>query len=377
MLVTLPLVIPSYVGALAMLGSSGNGGLVSLASMRSVCPSFRCSPASGRPGARSACGTSPTSTSSPPRPSAGWTLPSRRQPAVWVHPHPRTGRRRRPPPTAAGAPQLLAARRPLRHLGLRGGVAPPLRDLHPRHLHTVPGQARHHSGALPLRHPGARRPGPRHRAEQRNRGRAASLARNGPRAHPPRGAHGRPAVAAYAFLSTVVIGRLVLPLVTLGWWAVAGHLTRKRVRPVWAEAGRSAGVALAAAAAATAVAALPVAILTVRHPSRSGPDAGSGELVDVLPPPPGGGLGFLVLSIRYAPAVYQTVVLLVIAYVAMFLPQALVGHPGRTAPGGTSLEEASRSLGSGGLGSHPAAESRSRWCGDRSSQAVRWCSSPS
>ena len=185
-------------------------------------------------------------------------------------------------------------------------------------------------------------------AEQRNRGRAALAARR-PTRPPERVALGRRGRAvAYAFLGVLVIAALVLPLVTIGWWAIRGTTLGNPADPVWAEALRSAGVALAAAAA-TAVAALPVAILTVRHPSRPARMLEAVSWSTYSLPHLAVGLGFLVLSIRYAPATYQTVVLLVIAYVAMFLPQALAATQAGLRQVGPSLEEASRSLGSGGF----------------------------
>ena len=183
-------------------------------------------------------------------------------------------------------------------------------------------------------------------AEQRNRGRAGLAARR-PTRPPERVVLGsRARVVAYAFLGTLVIAALVLPLVTIGWWAVRGTSLGNVADPVWAEALRSAGVAVAAAAA-TAIAALPVAILTVRHPSRPARMLEAVSWSTYSLPHLAVGLGFLVLSIRYAPATYQTVVLLVIAYVAMFLPQALAATQAGLRQVGASLEEASRSLGSG------------------------------
>ncbi|HSJ27760.1 MAG TPA: iron ABC transporter permease [Acidimicrobiia bacterium] len=184
-------------------------------------------------------------------------------------------------------------------------------------------------------------------AEQRNRGRASLASRRPSR--PPRRVilRGGRRLGAYAFLGTVVTASLVLPLVTLGWWAVQGTSLGNVFAPVWTEAGRSAGVA-SAAAVATALAALPVAILTVRHPSRSARMLEAVSWSTYSLPHLAVGLGFLVLSIRYAPALYQSVLLLVIAYVAMFLPQALAATQAGLRQVGTSLEEASRSLGSSG-----------------------------
>lgn len=184
--------------------------------------------------------------------------------------------------------------------------------------------------------------------EQRNRGRASLAARRATRPPERIALRGRSRLAGYAFLTTLVVAALVLPLVTLAWWAIQGMSLGNTFDPVWAEAARSTGVALAAALA-TAVAALPVAILTVRHPSRPARMLEALSWSTYSLPHLAVGLGFLVLSIRYAPAAYQSVVLLVIAYVAMFLPQALAATQAGLRQVGTSLEDASASLGSGRL----------------------------
>lgn len=184
--------------------------------------------------------------------------------------------------------------------------------------------------------------------EQRNRG-SVSLAARRPARPPERiRLRGPRRLGAYAFLTAVVVAALILPLLTLGWWAIQGLGLGNAFGSVWAEAFRSTGVSLAAAAA-TVVAAIPLAILTVRHPSRP---AGALEAVSWSTyslPHLAVGLGFLILSIRFTPALYQTVALLIVAYVAMFLPQALSAAQAGLRRVGASLEDASRSLGSGTL----------------------------
>ncbi|HVR34204.1 MAG TPA: iron ABC transporter permease [Acidimicrobiia bacterium] len=185
-------------------------------------------------------------------------------------------------------------------------------------------------------------------AEQRNRGRASLASRRATRPADRVVLGGFPRMAAYGFLTALVIASLVLPLITLGWWTVQGLSLGNVFGSVWAEASRSAGVALGAAAV-TAAAALPVAILTVRHPGRLSRALEAISWSTYSLPHLAVGLGFLVLSLRYARGVYQTVTLLVIAYVAMFLPQALSATQAGLRQVGTNLEDASRSLGSGGL----------------------------
>lgn len=347
MLVTLPLVIPSYVGALAMLGSSGNGGVVSLALEAVGLPKLGVF--NGFWAAWGALSlwnfsyvhliTTPALARMDPaleEAARGLGASPRRTIFDVILPQLR--------PALLSSSLLVA----LYVISDFGAVSLLRYETFTRAIYTQfrgrldIGPALFLSGILVLAALVLVA------AEQRNRGRAALAARK-PTRPPERIALGsRARVVAYAFLGTLVIASLVLPLVTIGWWAIRGTALGNVANPVWAEALRSAGVALAAAAA-TAVAALPVAILTVRHPSRPARMLEAVSWSTYSLPHLAVGLGFLVLSIRYAPATYQTVVLLVIAYVAMFLPQALAATQAGLRQVGPSLEDASRSLGSGGL----------------------------
>lgn len=185
-------------------------------------------------------------------------------------------------------------------------------------------------------------------AEQRSRGRGALA--SGRASRPPETVRlvGLRRWTAYGFLSTVVIAALVLPLTTLAWWAVRGIALGNPISDVVPEMLRSGGVALAAAVV-TVAAAIPLATLTVRHPGRLTRALEAVAWSTYSLPHLAVGLGFLVLAIRFVPAIYQTVALLVIAYVAMFLPQALSAAQVGLHQVGPNLEAASRSLGSGSL----------------------------
>jgi iron(III) transport system permease protein len=60
-------------------------------------------------------------------------------------------------------------------------------------------------------------------------------------------------------------------------------------------------------------------------------------------------LAMVTVNFRFAPALYQTLFMIIPAYVLMFLPRALVGLRAGLAQVPVSLEEASRSLGKTGL----------------------------
>lgn len=183
-------------------------------------------------------------------------------------------------------------------------------------------------------------------AEQRGRGRAALYSNRPNRRPQPVRLTGGRRLAAYGFLSAVVIGALVLPLTTLVWWTVRGVSLGSSLGTVGAELIRSATISLTAAAVAVVVA-VPLALLTVRYRNRRTALLESVVWSTYSLPHLAVGLGFLVLAINFVPVVYQTVVLLVVAYVAMFIPQAMAAIQAGLRQVGPNLEAASRGLGVG------------------------------
>lgn len=346
-LVSLPLVIPSYVGALAMLGSSGNGGVVSLALEAVGLPKLGVF--SGFWAAWSALSL--------------WNF-------SYVHLIATPALRRMDPALEEAARGLGASAR----RSLRDVVLPQLRPALASSSLLVGLYVISDFGAVSLlRYETFTRAiytQFRGRldvtpalflsgilvlvalvlvvAEQRNRGRASLASRRPSR--PPQTVQLRGArrAGAYAFLGTLTFASLLLPLITLGWWAIRGTTFGNLLAPVWADAARSASVSLTAAVV-TVVAAVPIAILTIRHPSRGARTLEAVSWSSYSLPHLAVGLGFLVLSIRFVPVAYQTVLVLVVAYVAMFLPQALASAQAGLRQVGTSLEDASRSLGSSAL----------------------------
>jgi iron(III) transport system permease protein len=183
-------------------------------------------------------------------------------------------------------------------------------------------------------------------AQQWARGRAALYTPRPTRARRPHhlGLWGR--VGAHAFLGSIVTAALILPLATMSWWAIRGITLGNTPLSVTGHTVRS--VLLSAAAAViVALASVPIGILVTRFPGRMT------RLLESIPwltyslPHLAIGLAFLVLSVRIARPIYQTVLLLLIVYLAMFVPVALAAVQSgmrRISPG---LEDVSRSLGSG------------------------------
>jgi len=344
-LASLPLVIPSYVGAVAMLGTSGNGGLMSEA-LRAV----------GLPALPVFSGFW-----------AAWGALS-----LWnfsyVHLLAVPALRRMDPALEEAARGLGSSRRRL----LATVVLPQLRPALLSSSLLVGLYVLSDFGAVSLlryetftraiytQFRGRLDPAPALflsgvlvmvalvlvLAEQRGRGRAALYSNRPNRRPQPVRLTGGRRLAAYGFLSTVVIGALLLPLTTLVWWTVRGVSLGSSIGTVGAELIRSATISLAAAAVAV-VAAVPLAVLTVRYRNRRTALMESVVWSTYSLPHLAVGLGFLVLAINFVPLVYQTVALLVVAYVAMFIPQAMAAVQAGLRQVGPNLEAASRGLGVG------------------------------
>jgi iron(III) transport system permease protein len=142
----------------------------------------------------------------------------------------------------------------------------------------------------------------------------------------------------------VVLFGLVLPAGVLGFWLVRG-LGAGQNLPALGQAAWNSVLAAGLGALATVVCGLPVAILAVRQPGRL--TRLMERLAYTVFALPGivVALALVFFGANFAGPLYQTLPLLVVAYVLLFLPQAtgpiraalLQLHP--------SLEETARSLG--------------------------------
>jgi len=160
---------------------------------------------------------------------------------------------------------------------------------------------------------------------------------------------GRWRYPALGFCSLAVGVFLVLPAAVLGYWLAQGIENERDLSFPWAETVDSL-TASALAAGVAAAAALPVAVLAGRFPSKRT------RLLDRLGYS-GNALPGIVIALslvffaaRYASPVYQTLALLVFAYVVRFFPQALSGASSALETVNPHLEEAARGLGRGPLG---------------------------
>lgn len=165
----------------------------------------------------------------------------------------------------------------------------------------------------------------------------------------PRIAHlgTRARIAAYAFVAAVVLASLGLPLAVLLFW-LSAEPTIPALPDVFGAFVQSLSAAVPAAILAGLLA-LPIAFMAVRHPSRLSLFINRVAFVGYAVPPLAFGLAFVFMALASAQFLYQTLLLLVIAYALAFLPLALGPIRAALYQARPNLEEAARSLGHGPL----------------------------
>lgn len=162
---------------------------------------------------------------------------------------------------------------------------------------------------------------------------------------------------ATLFLSSLVLVTLIVPAVTLAYWLWRG------LRQEWMGAAiqgpasaldplltllqpafNSLSISLLAAVV-TVLVALPVAVLAVRRRGRLSGMIERLTYVSYALPGIVVALALVFFGIHYAPSFYQTAPMLLIAYVVLFLPQAVGSQRSSLLQVSSGLEEAARSLG--------------------------------
>ena len=184
-----------------------------------------------------------------------------------------------------------------------------------------------------------------------------SLARGGGRydrssgrvsAKPLRVPLGRWRWPALAYCGLVCIFSLVIPLGVLVYWLVRGIDSGESLSPLWSAGWRSLYVS-ALAMAVAAVAALPVAILAVRYPGRATRLLERASYVGFALPAIAVALGLVFFGAGYATPLYQTLPLLVLAYVVLYLPASVGATRTSMLQVSPRVEEAARNLGANSL----------------------------
>ena len=159
---------------------------------------------------------------------------------------------------------------------------------------------------------------------------------------------GRWTVPALAFCTLAVGTFLAVPTLVLGTWLARGIANDRELEVPVRETLNSLSASSLAAVAAVLLA-IPVALLASRWPSRLTRALERLSFAANALPGIVIALSLVFFAARYAPAVYQTLALLVFAYVVRFFPQGLAGAETAIARVNPRLEEAARGLGHGPL----------------------------
>jgi iron(III) transport system permease protein len=149
-------------------------------------------------------------------------------------------------------------------------------------------------------------------------------------------------LAGFAVLIGLALG---LPMVTLGYWLANGASAAEfDLGALLAASGNTLELGVGAALLTTLLA-LPIAVLSIRHPSRAATLIERATYLPFALPGIVVALSLIVLSIDHLPTLYGTTPLLIVAYAILSLPLALVAARAALAQAPPSHEEIARSLG--------------------------------
>jgi iron(III) transport system permease protein len=149
---------------------------------------------------------------------------------------------------------------------------------------------------------------------------------------------------ALFFVTSVTLVALIAPAGSLLYWLVRGLNQGETLSALWRSSWNSFIVSMAAAVVAI-MAAMPIAILSVRRPGRLSHFLERLTYTGYALPGLVIALAFVFFGIRYAQPLYQTLALLIAAYVVLFVPQAVGAARASLLQVPKCLEEAGRSLG--------------------------------
>ncbi|MGI9085351.1 MAG: ABC transporter permease [Aeromicrobium sp.] len=161
--------------------------------------------------------------------------------------------------------------------------------------------------------------------ELRLRGRTtiARIGRGAPR-NPVRARLAGARSPAIGALAVVVVLSLGVPLASLVRWMAVGASTTFPLGDLVSTTMTTLGLAAVGAAAATMLA-IPVALLVVRHASKTSTLVERSTFTASALPGIVIALALVSLSLTFTPAIYQTTLVLLAAYVIMFASRAVVG----------------------------------------------------
>ena len=154
---------------------------------------------------------------------------------------------------------------------------------------------------------------------------------------------------AAGFCASITGMALGLPVGILLYWVVRGVLAGEPLDPLWVAARNSVYISALAAVVAT-IAALPIGLLSVRHPGWLSGFLERLGYVSFALPGIAIALALVFFGANYAGFLYQSIGLLVLGYVALFLSPALGAVRATLLQINPRLEDAARGLGRTPLG---------------------------
>ena len=153
---------------------------------------------------------------------------------------------------------------------------------------------------------------------------------------------------AFGFCTFICAVSLGMPLSVLGYWVAQGLQAGESLGLAWGTTFNSVYVSALAAIAAV-VAALPLAVLMVRYAGRLSVLLERLTYVGFALPGIVVALSLVFFTANYLQPLYQNIVILIFAYVVLFLPAAVGAVRASLLQVSPRLEDASRGLGRNGL----------------------------
>lgn len=151
-------------------------------------------------------------------------------------------------------------------------------------------------------------------------------------------------VPALLFCSIIVFAGLILPASNLIFWLIRGVSAGESISNLFPMINNSIFASLLAAIA-TLLAALPIAILNTRYRNKLSNILERVSFLAFALPGIVIALSLVFFSVRYAISIYQSLPLLILAYLILFLPEAVGAIKDGLNTINVSMEEAGRSLG--------------------------------
>ena len=149
---------------------------------------------------------------------------------------------------------------------------------------------------------------------------------------------------AQVYCAAVALVALGLPVAVLIYWTVRGVAAGEPLLILWKAAANSVGVS-ALAAALTVICAAPIAVLAVRYPGGFSRWLERLGFIGFALPGIVIALGLVYFGANYAPWLYQSLAMLAVAYVTLFLPAAVGALRTSLVQVRPEFEDAARSLG--------------------------------